>query len=118
ANPRSVGAATEGGASQLAAVAPPLETWVSYAMLAIVAAILLGLVGVAMQRGAFAAASSRHDLQSVRESLLTEVARIDDLHALGQMNDNEWLRRRAGLKSQLLDVVRRLDATGHAAGQT
>jgi hypothetical protein len=66
-----------------------------------------------MQRGAFATVTTRQDLQALRESLLAEIARIDDLRALGQMSDSEWLRRRAALKTQLMDVVRRIEAAGH-----
>lgn len=107
-DPRAAGATTTGGVGQLATIDPPMETWASWAMIVIVAAILLGLVGVAVQRGAFAAATKR-ELQALRDTLLTQIAHIDDRHALGQMNDTTWLRRRAALKTQLMDVVRRLE---------
>jgi mono/diheme cytochrome c family protein len=111
-DPRMVGASTD-GSTQLAEIAPPMEAWVTWAMIALVAALLLGVLGVAMQRGAFATVTTRQDLQALRESLLAEIARIDDLRALGQMSDSEWLRRRAALKTQLMDVVRRIEAAGH-----
>ncbi len=112
-DPRMVGGTSADGSTQLAEVAPPMEAWVTWAMIALVAALLLGVLGVAVQRGAFATATTRQELQALRESMLAEIARIDDLRALGQMNDSEWLRRRAALKTQLMDVVRRIEAAGH-----
>lgn len=110
ADPRSAAAATTGGTTQLAAISPPMEAWVSWIMIALVAASLIGVTGVAIQRGVLASAPSRRDLQSLQESLIVEIARIDDLHALGQLSETEWLRRRTNLKAQLMDVMRRLDA--------
>ena len=110
-DPRAVGATTDTGTSGMATVAPPMESWVAWAMAAIVAAIVLALVGFALQRGTLSTVTTRQDLQSMRDSLLTQIARIDDLHTLGQMGDTEWLRRRADLKAQLVDVMRRLEST-------
>lgn len=115
-DPRA-GDVTTSGTTELGAVAPPMEAWVSWAMIAIVAGAMLGIVGIAVQRGAFSAVSTRQDLQTLRDTLLTEIARIDDLHALGQMGDNDWLRQRAGLKAQLMDVMRRLEGNGHGHHQ-
>jgi mono/diheme cytochrome c family protein len=113
-DPRAAGASTTDGAGQLATIDPPMEAWATWAMIAIVAAVMVGLVGVAMQRGAFAAVTTKRELQTLRDSLLTEIAHIDDRHALGQMSDTDWLRRRANLKTQLMDVVRRMEIAGHA----
>jgi mono/diheme cytochrome c family protein len=108
-DPRSAASTSAGGTTQLSSISPPMEAWVSWVMIALVAASLLGVAGVAIQRGAFASTPSRRDLQVLQESLITEIARIDDLHALGQLSDTEWLRRRTNLKAQLMDVMRRLD---------
>ncbi|MFO7633156.1 MAG: c-type cytochrome [Caldilinea sp.] len=109
-DPRAAGAMTTGATTQLAQLGPPMEEWVSWVMIALVAALLLGVTGVAIQRGVFSATTTHHDLQTLQDSLITEIAQIDDLHALGQLNDTEWLRRRADLKAQLMDVMRRLGA--------
>jgi len=114
ADPRIVSGATD-GAGQLAGVDPPMETWVTWAMLGIVAAILLGLVGVALQRGALTTVSTRQELQAQREQLLRAIARLDDRHVLGELSDSEWLRNRATLKAQLMDVMRRLESVAQAA---
>lgn len=109
-DPRSAASTSASGTTQLAAIGPPMEAWVSWVMIALVAASLLGVVGVAIQRGVLASTTSRRDLQVLQESLIVEIARIDDLHALGQLSDTEWLRQRTNLKAQLMDVMRRLDA--------
>ncbi len=106
-DPRTVEASGEA----IASIAPPMEVWVAWAMAAVVAAILLAMVGVALQRGTLSSVTARQDLLTLRDSMLNQIARIDDMHALGQMGDTEWLRRRAELKAQLLDVVRRLESS-------
>ena len=109
-DPRMLSDAATGTTTQLAQVGPPMETWVSWVMMALVAAGLLGVTGVAIQRGTLASTTTRQDLKVLRESLITKIAAIDDLHALGQLSDTEWLRQRTNLKAQLMDVMRRLDA--------
>jgi len=82
-------------------------------MMALVAAGVLGVMGFAIQRGAFVTSMTQEELQRLRNTLLDEIARLDDLHALGQIDDKEWLRRRSYLKTQLMETVRHLD--GYAA---
>lgn len=107
--------ATSSGASQLATIDPPMEAWATWVMIALVGAILLGVVGVALQRGTLNAATTRQDLHVLRNALVTQIAHLDDQHALGQINDAEWLRRRTNLKAQLMDVVRRIEAGSHTS---
>jgi len=95
--------------SELPPVSPPLEGWVSWAMLGLVAAAVLGVAGVAIQRGAFARATAQTELRSAREQLLTELALLDDRHAQGQLPEGAWLRQRAVTKARLLDLLRRLE---------
>ena len=112
-DPRAI--ETTGDSGGMTSVSPPMESWVAWSMAAVVAAILLALVGFALQRGTLSTVTSRQDLLSLRDSLLSQIARIDDLHTLGQMGDTDWLRRRAELKAQLVDVMRRLESSrgGH-----
>ncbi|MFN3982319.1 MAG: hypothetical protein ACK4SA_18235, partial [Caldilinea sp.] len=93
------------------------EAWVSWVMMALVAAALLGVTGVAIQRGAIANTTTNQELKILQESLIAEIAKIDDLHALGQIGDTEWLRRRTNLKAQLMDIMRRLEAVKQATQQ-
>jgi mono/diheme cytochrome c family protein len=116
-DPRMLSGASAGATTQLAQIGPPMEAWVSWVMMALVAAALLGVTGVAIQRGAIASTTTNQELKTLQESLIAEIAKIDDLHALGQIGDTEWLRRRTNLKAQLMDVMRRLEATRQVAQQ-
>lgn len=90
-------------------ISPPMEPWVSWVMMALVAAGVSGVIGFAIQRGAFATPTTQQEFQRLRNTLLDEIARLDDLHALGQIDDKEWLRRRSYLKTQLVETARRLE---------
>lgn len=129
-DPRTVGAAGssssgsaagnsgEAGAPTVAAaILPPLEPWVTWVMVALVAASLMAAVGVAIQRGSFSGGSRRQDLAARRDALFNQIAHLDDLHALGDIDDADWMKQRAGLKTELLAVLQRLDA-GKAASAT
>lgn len=91
-------------------LSPPMEPWVSWVMIALVAAALLAVTGFAIQQGGFAASTTPENPEALRNALLDEIARLDDLHALGQIDDKEWLRRRSHLKAQLIA------ATGKRSG--
>lgn len=108
ADPRAV--AAESGASSAAALAPeadPMAPWVPWVIAALVGAGLLAAIGVALRRGNMTAAYSPQDLDQLRESLLDELADIDDRHAAGELNDSDWASQRAYLKAQLVDVMQR-----------
>lgn len=116
-DPLMLGGAAADATTPLAQIGPPMEAWVSWVMMALVAAALLGVTGVAIQRGAIANTTTNQDLKILQESLIAEIAKIDDLHALGQIGDTEWLRRRTNLKAQLMDIMRRLEAAKQATQQ-
>ncbi len=100
------GGTTDGGMST---TAPPLGDWVTWVMLGLVAALLLAAFGVALQRGALSNHYSRQSLADLRETLLQQMAHLDDLHAMGEISQAEWMRQRSYLKAQLVDVMQRLD---------
>ncbi len=108
-------AATSSSAGQLATIDPPMEAWSTWVMIALVGAIMVGVVGVALQRGTLTPVTTRQELHTLRNTLLTQIAQLDDQHALGQISDADWLRRRADLKAQLMDVVRRLEGAAHTS---
>jgi hypothetical protein len=93
----------------MATILPPMESWVTWMMIALVAAALLAALGVALQRGSLAFSYSRQDLSQLRSGLIEQIAALDDRHAVGGMTDSAWLRERALLKAQLVDVLRRMD---------
>lgn len=116
ADPRTAASEAAGAASgatgnsgDLGTVPPPLDSWVMWVMGALVAAALLGVVGVAIQRGALNTQSTRQGLGEQRENLLQRMAHLDDLRAMGTISQSDWMHQRAYLKAQLVDVMQRLD---------
>ncbi|MBK8051194.1 MAG: c-type cytochrome [Anaerolineales bacterium] len=112
--------ATGGSASgePVATVTPtlaPMASWVTWLLVGLVVAGLLAGVGFALQRGTLSNTRSRKDLNSLRDSLLDQIAHLDDLHALGELDQATWLRQRAYLKAQLVDVMGQL---GEASAAT
>ena len=86
-----------------------MDSWVTWVMAALVGAALIALLRIALQRGTLNMHYTRQDLGSLRDSLVVEIARLDDLHAMGEISDSEWLHHRSQLKAQLMDVIRRLN---------
>jgi mono/diheme cytochrome c family protein len=104
-------AATEGsGTSEVRETAAPLASWATWAMLALVGAGLLGGVGYALQRGTLNTKYTRAGLADLRETLLQRMAHLDDMRALGEISQSEWMRQRAYLKAQLVDVMHRIES--------
>ena len=110
ADPRAAAAAA-GDAStsaELGAAPPPLESWVTWVMMALVAAGLLAVVGVAMRRNSGTLASAgAEDQGAAHAQLVSQIALLDDQHALGQVSDADWATRRAYLKAQLINVMQK-----------
>jgi hypothetical protein len=88
---------------------PPPEPWMAAAIAGVIAAGLVGVMLWARTTGALRMGYSRADLNTLRESLLDRIARLDDLHALGDVSDSDWMKQRAQLKAQLVDVLARLE---------
>jgi mono/diheme cytochrome c family protein len=96
-------------AGELGTAAPPLASSVTWVMGALVTAALLGVLGLAVQRGALSTQYTRQGLNELRESLLQRMAHLDDLRAMGTINSSEWMRQRAYLKAQLVDVMQKIE---------
>jgi len=117
-DPRSLGTVTSGGAASsrvaasgsnaLTGPTPPLETWVILVIGAIVALALVSLLILASRRGGQAQQGSADDLRQERNRLVNEIARLDDLYALGELDVQSWERQRGQLKTQLLKVASQL----------
>lgn len=87
---------------------PPIEPWVAALVAALVSAVLAGVTFWAWRTGRVRFTYNRGDLTTLRGDLIEQIAHLDDLHALGEVNDNDWLRQRAQLKTQLVDIEGRL----------
>jgi len=88
---------------------PPPEPWMAGVVAAVVVAALIGVLLWARSSGTLRMGYSRNDLGSLRETLLNRIAHLDDLHALGDVGDSDWMKQRAQLKAQLVDVLARLE---------
>ena len=85
-DPCAAAAANADGSSsaELGAAPPPLESWATWVMMALVAAGLLAAVGVAMRRNSGSLATTSVDQDELRAQLVSQIALLDDQHALGQ----------------------------------
>jgi mono/diheme cytochrome c family protein len=114
-DPRTVTTTTDGAAAPMATILPPMESWVTWVMIGLVSAGLLAAVGIALQRGTLAFGHSRQDLNQLRNSLIQQIAHVDDQHAAGAITNSAWLQQRSLLKAQLVDVTQRLEYGRRAA---
>lgn len=107
-DPRTVQSAQPGTAaagSAAVVAAPQLTGWMPWTVVGI---LLVGIVGVvvwSMQRGTLAATLHGRPSESQRMKLLNQIAHLDDQHAIGELDDQEWQRQRARLKAQLLTLT-------------
>jgi hypothetical protein len=67
------------------------------------------VVLTAVRQGTTRARPSRQDMAATRDALLEQIAEVDDRHALGELDDNQWLQQRSDLKAQLVEVSARLN---------
>lgn len=107
ADPRAAAAASNDGSTtaELGAAPPPLESWVTWVMMALVAAGLLAVVGIALRRSSGTLAPAAAGQEELHAQLVSQIALLDDQHALGQISDADWSARRAYLKAQLINVM-------------
>ena len=98
-----------GGETQLnremPVAAPPLDTRIPLTLSAVVGLLLLGVLALFFQRERARAAPTAAEMAARRQELLAQIARLDDLHALGELEINAWQRKRARLKSELLAIA-------------
>lgn len=86
---------------------PLMEPWMIGVVSGVVGAALVFTVLVAVRRGSTSAKPSRQDVATTREALLEQIADVDDRHALGEIDDNQWLQQRSTLKAQLVELSTR-----------
>ena len=58
-----------------------------------------------MRRGTLTTTQRTQDAAEVRQSLVQQIANLDDRRAVGQISEADWLRQRSELKAQLMEVV-------------
>lgn len=87
--------------------APPLNPRIPLALGAIVTALLAGALLAFLWREKPTGGPTSAQLAEREQALIGQIARLDDLHALGELPPDEWQRQRAGLKSELLTIAQR-----------
>jgi mono/diheme cytochrome c family protein len=102
----STGSVAGSGALQQAD--PVMEPWMAGVLAGVVGAGLALMVIVAMRQGAMRSKPNRQDMAATRDDLLEQIAEVDDRHALGELDDGQWLQQRSELKAQLVEVSARL----------
>lgn len=90
---------------ELQVSAPPLDVRVPLVFGSVVALVLLASLGFFLQRERARGQPTAEQLAARRGELIDRIARLDDLHALGEVEEGAWQRKRASLKSELVDVA-------------
>lgn len=103
-------AAQTGGSPSAASAArvPQLTDWAPWAMGGVLLLGLVGLFGWAWRARIAHTADERDLMRRQRSELVQRIAKLDDLHALGELNDESWQQQRARLKAELLTVAAKL----------
>lgn len=94
------------GTAQVALLQPGMI----FGMGGMVTLLLLAAIVVGWRQGRMRPAQEALGLEAQRDYLLQSIARLDDLHAAGVLDEETRQHERVQLKVQLLDVVTRLKA--------
>ena len=84
---------------------PPLDARVPLTFGAVVAFVLLTAILVLVQRERTRSPQSADQLTARREELIDSIARLDDLHSLGELEERSWKKKRDSLKRELIEVA-------------
>ena len=84
---------------------PPLDPLIPIGFGSIAAIVLLAASVLLIRRARLEGAPTVDLLAARRLALIEEIARLDDLRSLNELDERAWQRRRAELKRELLDVA-------------
>jgi hypothetical protein len=99
--------------TETGAVSTPTETfapWMAWSIGGLSVLMLAGTLLWAWRSGRVQSAEQAQDLRQEVDDLARRIARLDDLHAIGQLNGESWQQQRSQLKARLLESMRRLQA--------
>ncbi|HXF64658.1 MAG TPA: c-type cytochrome [Caldilineaceae bacterium] len=98
------------GASAIGATAASITfaPWMAWLTGGLAAVALAGVLLWSWRAGRVQTSSRAQDLARQRDELIRHIARLDDLHALGELDQESWQSQRAQLKARLLEVSLRL----------
>jgi len=106
APPAAASGASTAAPGPAAESTPPLDPWLPWATGGIVVVGLASAAVWSWRQGADASAADINEATArQRQALIQRIARLDDLHAVGDVSDADWQRQRAQLKSQLLRIA-------------
>ena len=84
---------------------PPLDVRVPLTFGGVVTFVLLASLLLFVLRERKRGPRTAGQLAARREELIDSIARLDDLHALGELEERAWKKRRASLKGELIDIA-------------
>ena len=90
---------------ELQVAAPPLDVRIPLVFGSVVALVLLVSVVFFFQRERAKSPPTAEQMAARRGELIDRIARLDDLHALGELEKRAWQKERASLKSELIDIA-------------
>lgn len=109
-DPRSLQANSGSGAqgTNPAAPVPLMESWMPWALVGIILVGLMGMLYWSWQNGLLTDDTNVEAVRRQRTELIRRIAHLDDLHAMGELDEQSWRQRRAQLKASLLAVTTEL----------
>jgi hypothetical protein len=107
------GAADLGVAPDAAAALPGVAAagfapWMAWLMGGLTVAALAGVLLWSWRAGRVQTGSRGQELVRQRDELVRQIAQLDDLHALGALDQASWQQQRAALKARLLETALQL----------
>jgi len=87
---------------------PQLEEWTPWALGGVLLLALIAAVAWAWRARMTQPGDEKSLMRSQRADLVQRIAKLDDLHAVGEINDDNWQQQRARLKAELLTVALKL----------
>jgi len=99
-DPRAVQTGTAAALPVVAA--SQLPSWSSWGIAAILLMGIIGLFFWSMQTGKLGSGTTESARGAQRIAMLKQIARLDDQHAIGEIDDRLWQQQRAQLKAQVL----------------
>ncbi|MCL4835053.1 MAG: c-type cytochrome [Caldilineaceae bacterium] len=87
---------------------PQLAAWNSWALAGVLVLGLAAALAWAWRTRMTQPGDEKGLMRRQRTELIQRIAKLDDLHAVGELNDANWQQQRARLKAELLTVASKL----------
>jgi hypothetical protein len=93
-----------GGTLRMPGTTPLLQPWAPWGSAAVVLVALLAALLWGWRQGGLARSAGTH-IPTRRAELIRQIAKLDDRHALGKVDEKVWQGERARLKAELLRIT-------------